>query len=178
MLQRPINEVSMVFTLNWLLYIESIQNDLKMEETLEKRKFWSPQVDLVFDRPSWLQKFDECILIPGYLQSILIDLTSKPRDLHKFLEDSLLFLQENKTENFSSRIDQTMLANYIKKAERSKKGDPIALPEIHAGNEQDFVTASRIVSGCVRNLLVFKLLKRTLPEEREIDRFLKVTINL
>jgi hypothetical protein len=172
------NEVSSIFMLNWLLYVEETQKMLKSDDVQEKKRFWTPTVDLVHPRPVWLQQFESSTLIPGFCDNIVPELLSSGSDLEGYLKQTLESLQQNKHESFSSRVDLTLLSIYLKKSKKCKKGTPRIIYECDLPLDPDILYGTRMIAGCFRNFVILKLLQKTIPEEGEIYRYIKMTLDL
>lgn len=180
-----------LFIFKWLVWIESIQNKIKNEEILEetkKKKFWNPTIDLMIERPSWLIHFEQNCLNFYFIDHILYILNELPlqEDLDIFMNVLLQEMKREKKENFSARIEISSIQNYVIKRnlQSDKEIEYFRLLKENVKNEnlkdEDILYSSRMISGCIRNFYIYRKLKEngSFPEEKEIIKFIKLTISL
>lgn len=175
-----------LFAFKWLVWIESIQNKIKNEEILEetkKKKFWNIQVDLMIERPKWLEDFENNCLNMYFIHEIILYLKEFPfpEQLEHFMFDLLNEMKREKKEIFSGRIEISSIQNYVSK--KNLKFDQKIeyfkmLKKKEKLQEEDYIYSSRIISGCIRNIYIYRKLKdnANFPEEKEILKFIKLTL--
>jgi hypothetical protein len=156
-----------------------------------------------------LNQFEKFSLLPGFISNILEVLLQEPKE-----ETLIMYIsqQVQKEKNYSSKIDISQLFNYLKKLlpknlndenilkmtkemtrnqENEFFKDEESIKELEFSNEEwfekndDFLFASRMISGCLRNFVVIqlvntekKLVGQKIQEKEEILKFITMTIGI
>eukprot|EP01080_Neovahlkampfia_damariscottae_P002558 gene2558-3520_t len=200
----------LVIVLDWLSFMEETQNFLKNDQE-EKRKFWDANTELQIERPLWLSNLEKYMLFPGFIDDFQEILQQEPNEETlliyifknmKKLED----LPDSEEKNYSNKIDFSQLLNYSKKMLPKNFGvekifklkdeilekseiEPIDILEFSNDDifqEENFLYASRMISGCLRNFIIIQqvniekklLAQQKFPEKEEILKFITITIGI
>ncbi|KAL0479672.1 hypothetical protein AKO1_010961 [Acrasis kona] len=202
-------EKGVLTLLDWLLYVEGVEGKLRneqldeeSEETTSQRRFWTPNVEVLEERPKWLENFEKLILIPGVCVHIINEVLQMPQPEHiaPYLEQKITTLEEDNIESLSSRIDINTLKIYLKRFNEKQSlknklntelNDELnnnmiqsfysMLPNFN--NALDFskndhtsnvVLAGRMISSCIRNLLIIHFVNISSTRDTTNDTFFSI----
>jgi hypothetical protein len=109
-LKRSFFQNGLIYLLNFLCWIESVQKKIRLEEIEneeKKKNFWLGNTDLESDRPNWMKEFELLCLTPNFIDNIIWIINQTPQKeeiLIYFLKNSEN-MEKNNIDSFSNRID-------------------------------------------------------------------------